>query len=245
MCAIGKINLNKNEIFNWTGSTDDAQTLHPKLLNYASMRNQSVQNHNQTPASIDSISTPSDSESMIDRIKRRSYYCRFNEKKPKRTSSIIGSAAQREYYREQASKSKLRSSDYLPSVELDGFQESDGSLNRGVSKSPIHMNPASTSSIHLRSRSNTPICYSMIDDSEKSTAQPHYHYLRQKSQTPSSVKCSFENNDAPQVKSSEYLNLRSTITSPPAKYYSITSQNGNRPSARSSAYDSLSPSIYG
>lgn len=211
------------------------------------MRNQSEQNHNQTPASVDSISTPSDSESMIDRIKRRSYYCRFNEKKHKRTSSIVGPAAQREYYREQASKSKPRSSDYLPLVGLNGFQESDGILSRGASKSPIPTNPPSTSSIHLKSRSNTPTCYSMIDDSEKGTPQPQYHYhLRQRSQTPSSVKSSFENNDVSQVKSSEYLNLRSTLTSPPAKYYSIASHNGNRSSTlRSSAYDSLSPSIYG
>ncbi|XP_017461071.1 PREDICTED: LOW QUALITY PROTEIN: putative uncharacterized protein DDB_G0282133 [Rhagoletis zephyria] len=41
-------------------------------------------------------------ESVIDRIKRRSFYCRFNDKKPKRTSSIVGPSAVRDYYREQA-----------------------------------------------------------------------------------------------------------------------------------------------
>ncbi|XP_065354273.1 uncharacterized protein Nuak1 isoform X2 [Calliphora vicina] len=49
-------------------------------------------------------------ESVVDRIKRRSFYCRFNEKKPKRTSSIVGPNAVREYYREQSSASKTRSS---------------------------------------------------------------------------------------------------------------------------------------
>lgn len=221
------------------------------------------QNHNQIITSNEPVSTPSDSESMIDRIKRRSYYCRFNEKKPKRTSSIVGPAAQREYYREQASKSKPRSAEYLSLVESNGFRESDGSLIRGGSKSPTPMNSASAASIHLKensSRSNTPNCYSMIDASEKSTSQPQYHYhLRQRSRTPSSVRSPFENSDVLQVKSSEYLNLRSTLTSPPAsKYYSNANiiptslpigdyrHSGNRTSAlRSSAYDSLSPSIYG
>lgn len=226
------------------------------------MRNQVEQNHNQiTTPSNDPVSTPSESESMIDRIKRRSYYCRFNEKKPKRTSSIVGPAAQREYYREQASKSKPRSSDYLSPAGTNGIQESDGSLSRGGSKSPTLMNSASASSTHHKSsRSNTPNCYSVIDANEKSPSQLQYHYhLRQRSHTPSSVRSPLENNDILQNKSSEYLNLRSTLTSPPAsKYYSNANSipsslpigeyrhNGNRTcSLRSSAYDSLSPSIYG
>lgn len=225
------------------------------------MRNQVEYNHNQTAASNDPISTPTESESMIDRIKRRSYYCRFNEKKPKRTSSIVGPTAQREYYREQASKSKPRSSDYLSSVGSNGFQENDGCISRSGSKSPTPMNSASASSIHNKSsRSNTPNCYSVIDANEKSISQPQYHYhLRQRSHTPSSVRSPIENADVIPNKSSEYLNLRSTLTSPPAsKYYSNANSipsslpigdyrhNGNRSSTlRSSAYDSLSPSIYG
>lgn len=228
------------------------------------MRNQSEQNHNHSANASSSVdpapSTPSDSESVIDRIKRRSYYCRFNEKKPKRTSSIVGPSAQRDYYRDMASKSKPRSSDYL-SLNSNGFQaESDGSFSRGGSKSPTPMNVPS--SIHFKensSRANTPNCYSMIDDSDKYKTQPQYQYsFRQRSQTPSrSAKSPFDNNDGQQTKSSEYLNLRSTLTSPPAsKYYSNPSpsslpttdfqHNGNRSySLRNSAYDSLSPSIYG
>lgn len=225
------------------------------------MRNQVELNHNQATTSNDPV-TPTESESMIDRIKRRSYYCRFNEKKPKRTSSIVGSTAQREYYREQATKSKPRSSDYLSSAGSNGFHEGDGSLNRGGSKSPTPINSASATSIHNKlSRSNTPNCYSVIDTNEKScTPQPQYHYhLRQRSHTPSSARSPMENSDVLPNKSSEYLNLRSTLTSPPAsKYYSNTNtipsslpigdyrHNGNRSSTlRSSAYDSLSPSIYG
>lgn len=47
-------------------------------------------------------------ESIIDRIKRRSFYSRFNEKKPKRTSSIVGPTAVRDYYREQQAAVKSR-----------------------------------------------------------------------------------------------------------------------------------------
>lgn len=227
------------------------------------MRNQTEQNHNhshshnqnQSSAAVDPApSTPSDSESVIDRIKRRSYYCRFNEKKPKRTSSIVGPNAQRDYYREMASKSKPRSSDYL-SLSGNGFQtDGDGSFSRAGSKSPTPMNHFKENS----SRANTPNCYSMIDETDKFKTPYQYHF-HQRSQTPSraSAKSPFENSDGSQVKSSEYLNLRSTLTSPPAsKYYSNTSpsllptgdyqNNGNRSySLRSSAYDSLSPSIYG
>ncbi|KAH8330772.1 hypothetical protein KR067_007324 [Drosophila pandora] len=53
-------------------------------------------------------------ESVIDRIKRRSFYSRFNEqKKPKRTSSIVGPSAVRDYYREQHSTR----SRHVPDVE--------------------------------------------------------------------------------------------------------------------------------
>lgn len=230
------------------------------------MRNQTEQNHNQVPPNpIDPSSTPSDSESVIDRIKRRSYYCRFNEKKPKRSSSIVGPTAQRDYYRDMVNKTKPRTSDYLP-LTPNGFQtESDGSYSRGGSKSPTPMNiPTSLNYKDSSSRANTPSCYSTADESEKYKSQPSYHYhYHQRSQTPSrSVKSPFELNDVTKNKSSEYLNLRSTLTSPPAnisisKYYPNASpsslptsdyqHNGNRSySLRSSAYDSLTtPLVYG
>lgn len=58
--------------------------------------------------------TNNSSESVIDRIKRRSFYCRFNENKPKRQSNIVGPAA-REYYREAAAKLKSRPPDRVSS----------------------------------------------------------------------------------------------------------------------------------
>ncbi|XP_070073440.1 uncharacterized protein Nuak isoform X2 [Drosophila takahashii] len=59
-------------------------------------------------------------ESVIDRIKRRSFYSRFNEqKKPRRTSSIVGPSAVRDYYREQQAAVKARSSHKLHATEMD------------------------------------------------------------------------------------------------------------------------------
>ncbi|KAH8338336.1 hypothetical protein KR059_000171 [Drosophila kikkawai] len=59
-------------------------------------------------------------ESVIDRIKRRSFYSRFNEqKKPRRTSSIVGPSAVRDYYREQHAAVKARSSHKLHATDLD------------------------------------------------------------------------------------------------------------------------------
>ncbi|XP_034137481.1 mucin-5AC isoform X4 [Drosophila guanche] len=59
-------------------------------------------------------------ESVIDRIKRRSFYSRFNEqKKPRRTSSIVGPSAVRDYYREQQAAVKARSSHKLHVAEVE------------------------------------------------------------------------------------------------------------------------------
>lgn len=41
-------------------------------------------------------------ESVVDRIRRKSFYSRFNEKKAKRVSTIVGAAAVKDYYRERS-----------------------------------------------------------------------------------------------------------------------------------------------
>lgn len=40
-------------------------------------------------------------ENVLDRIRRRSFFPRFNEKKSRRVSTIVGPVAQREYYRDR------------------------------------------------------------------------------------------------------------------------------------------------
>lgn len=64
-------------------------------------------------------------ESIVDRIRRRSFYCRFNEKKPKRTSSIVGPNAVREYYREQHSATKTRSANKINAGERERDRSPD------------------------------------------------------------------------------------------------------------------------
>lgn len=173
--------------------------------------------------------TPSDSESVIDRIKRRSYYCRFNEKKPKRISTIVGTAAQRDYYNNK----------------------------HCGSKSPTPMNTR-----ELSSRATTPFSVADENDKFKGTNSPYFHQYNNRCQTPS--KLPYECNETSKVKSSDYLNLRTSMTSPPlltasnSKNYSTASPsslptidyhlNGNhsRYSLRNSVYDGISsPSIYG
>lgn len=218
------------------------------------------QNYNSLPEPAPS--TPSDSESVIDRIKRRSYYCRFNEKKPKRTSTIVGTTAQREYYREMANKAKSRND------TSNGLHyEDDSCFSHGDSKSPTPINVRDTSS-----RATTP--FSLTDDTDKYKGMNSLYlnqYHNNRSQTPSHTRKSpFEATDTNRVKSSDYLNLRSTMTSPtllvPYSHRNFTTAttstaavvspstvdyhtNGNHRSypLRNSAYDAISPStsIYG
>ncbi|XP_018787422.1 PREDICTED: microtubule-associated protein futsch isoform X7 [Bactrocera latifrons] len=76
-------------------------------------------------------------ESVIDRIKRRSFYCRFNDKKPKRTSSIVGPSAVRDYYREQQAAVKARSSTKVNSIERAKSPDITQEFFRPLKLSPV------------------------------------------------------------------------------------------------------------
>ncbi|XP_054726106.1 mucin-2 isoform X6 [Anastrepha obliqua] len=76
-------------------------------------------------------------ESVIDRIKRRSFYCRFNDKKPKRTSSIVGPSAVRDYYREQQAAVKARSSNKLHPNERTKSPDITQEFFRPLKLSPV------------------------------------------------------------------------------------------------------------
>ncbi|XP_055678940.1 uncharacterized protein LOC129787408 isoform X3 [Lutzomyia longipalpis] len=84
---------------------------------------------------------PASVESIVDRIRRKSFYTRFNEKKPKRVSTIVGPAA-KDYYRE-SSRSKSRPPEYVksPTVTI-------GDHSRGVHEyyRPLRMPTDSTTS---------------------------------------------------------------------------------------------------
>lgn len=246
--------------------------IHPKQPKYPMSRNPgqcAEQNFNSLPDPAPS--TPSDSESVIDRIKRRSYYCRFNEKRPKRTSTIVGTAAQREYYREMANKAKTR-----PDPSNGLHIDDEPCYSHGGSKSPTPINVRDPvhahhpcQSAYLGSRDDadhntanrtTPLIFT--NDSSPSYLN-HYHGTN-RSQTPShSRKSPFEGNETSRVKSSDYLNLRSAMTSPtflaPTVHRSFAAAspssvdyhtNGNCHRSfplRNSVYDGISAaaSIYG
>lgn len=206
-----------------SSSVDDHTRVSPLPPKYTPTSSRhSFQHHHHCPstaASSASADPPSnsDSESVIDRIKRRSFYCRFNEKKPRRTSSIVGPSA-RDYYRDMASsRSKPHASD---------------DSCRQLSKSPTPMNRSTESGI------NSPT--STLDDAD----HVHYHFHH----TPRSLRY---DRDVTPIKSSDYPNLRATLTSPPAsssKYIpkamstSDYLPNGNHRPYRSSVYDGITPS---
>lgn len=76
----------------WSTCSDDHMTsLHHPVgsLSLSRLRSTQSQGHDDPD------------ESVIDRIRRKSFYSRFNEKKPKRVSTIVGPAA-KEYYRERS-----------------------------------------------------------------------------------------------------------------------------------------------
>lgn len=79
-----------------TCSEDDQHQLPPHPLGSSSLSRLSRSIHNQ--ALLDESESP---ESVVDRIRRKSFYSRFNEKKPKRVSNIVGPAA-KDYYRERS-----------------------------------------------------------------------------------------------------------------------------------------------
>lgn len=79
-----------------TCSEDDHHPLPPHPLGTSSLSRLSRSIQNQ--ALLDESESP---ESVIDRIRRKSFYSRFNEKKPKRVSNIVGPAA-KDYYRERS-----------------------------------------------------------------------------------------------------------------------------------------------
>lgn len=95
-------------------------------------------------------------ESIVDRIRRRSFYCRFNEKKPKRTSSIVGPNAVREYYREQQAAVKTRSSNKIypeerarsPDITQEFFRPLKLSPIGTELKPPVYKSPYSHNSTH-------------------------------------------------------------------------------------------------
>lgn len=85
----------------WSVCSDDNNSIimgggHSSSSNLSRLSRTSHLNNN--------IGSANTSESVVDRIRRKSFYTRFNEKKPKRVSNIVGPAA-KEYYRDTSTTS--------------------------------------------------------------------------------------------------------------------------------------------
>jgi hypothetical protein len=82
---------------NWSICSDD----HTRPTPSPSMSRYSRNSHIVSSPLQENISC----ESIVDRIRRKSFYSRFNEKKPKRVSTIVGPAA-KDYYRDSSTSLK-------------------------------------------------------------------------------------------------------------------------------------------
>lgn len=106
------------------------------------------------------------SESVIDRIKRRSFYCRFNVDKPKRQTNTVGTAA-RDYYREAAAKLKSRPADSISSTSAAStFDHSSSTKNTHEYYHPIK---TSITSIHRSGNSH-------YQQPPTQLPPPHHHH---------------------------------------------------------------------
>ncbi len=80
----------------WSTCSDDHNL--PPMGTSSLSRLSRYSQHRSQAQSLDNEESP---ESVVDRIRRKSFYSRFNEKKPKRVSNIVGPAA-KDYYRERS-----------------------------------------------------------------------------------------------------------------------------------------------
>lgn len=114
----------------WSTCSDD-HTLPPHPLGTSSLSR--LSRHSQMHTQVDAGESPD--ESVVDRIRRKSFYSRFNEKKPKRVSTIVGSAA-KDYYRERSRPLEYTKSATSIIPDLSGKSPSDYSSIRSVSRYP-------------------------------------------------------------------------------------------------------------
>lgn len=252
-----------NQIFTLiiAGMSNDNPQISPvcsKHINYQSPRNSyycNYQPHGSTSSSKlstgetdPSNSNPSDSESIIDRIKRRSFYCRFNEKKPKRTSSIVGPAA-REYYRDIVTK---------PKPQTNATAESRAeSCSRSKSATPINNKDIEPSNSFTHSSYINLIGH---NPSQLSNYNHRHYHSTPITHSSSSTKTRHDADDPrSSCKTHDYSNIRNSIASPTThKTYSsavpllhsdyLLNGSGSRTATRSSLYDhnpsSTTPFLY-
>lgn len=133
---------------------------------------------NLPPNNQNGISVGDDpSESVIDRIRRKSYYSRFNEKKSKRVSSIVGPSSTKEYYRERSTRPLLEYTKSATSIIPDISGHHNHEFLNASSRATLNNKylPASSRSTSQSRSSTTASKYS----NDKSSADiPHSSSFR-------------------------------------------------------------------
>lgn len=156
----------------WSTCSDDhASALHHPMGSMSLTRLRSTQSQGHDDPD----------ESVVDRIRRKSFYNRFNEKKAKRVSTIVGPAA-KEYYRERSKP--LEYTKAATSVIPDLSSSSRASSVEPHTRATSRYSLASTSSAANRSLSQTrPSKYEKSSDlpttsAASSLSTTSYHHRR-------------------------------------------------------------------
>lgn len=220
----------------WSTCSEESQ-LPPHPMGSLSLSRLSRSIHNNQSL----LDEPESPESVIDRIRRKSFYSRFNEKKPKRVSTIVGPAA-KDYYRERSRPLEYTKS--ATSVIPDINNERCSSERREIPtsshvrslSSTRHASTASTSSTaaaaanHARSLSQTRK-YSLTDSSKPLTeSSSHQHSSYMASLPPPPYHHHHHHHELNEDYTSRIRNNRSTM------YDSSSSSSNNTPTSLSSLY---------
>lgn len=168
----------------WSTCSDD-HILPPHPLGTSSLSR--LSRHSQMHTQVDAGESPD--ESVVDRIRRKSFYSRFNEKKPKRVSTIVGSAA-KDYYRERSRPLEYTKSATSIIPDLSGKSPTDYSSIRSVSRYPSTNRSLSQSRPLKYPSDKTPIAANDIiphsssyrrlnydSNHNASLPPPHHHHI--------------------------------------------------------------------
>lgn len=153
-----------------TCSEDDHHTLPPHPLGTSSLSRLSRSFQNQVQ-----LDDPELPESVVDRIRRKSFYSRFNEKKPKRVSNIVGPAA-KDYYRERSRPLEYTKSATSIIPELSGRSSTVDTQH--VRSTSSTRNSSASSSVANRSLSQTRASSKYSSDKAAESLQHSSSYRR-------------------------------------------------------------------
>lgn len=198
-------------------------------------------NSNGTSPLTGNNSNYNNAESVIDRIKRKSFYCRFNDNKSKRQYSSAAAPAAREYYREAAAKLKARPPERLNSPSMAEYpaktdHHTHVRAHSIVGSGQLYNNTRSESNDTLKSQSKSSYeddlkCYRPSEYMRSKTV--NYNLPPTPSYTASSsTSLSSKSHQYSPTSSNDYSKYRNT------DYFSL------QPTSRNSVYDTTTP-MYG